>query len=252
MSSWAFAIPILHGHEEEPAALAGQIHDRWDEYLGSRTHAGLTMERIFQLDTPAGSFNIVYGEGQSFHQTMHAFRTSMRFFDAWMLEQIGRLSGLDFNGMAIPPEPIQVLNYQDPDVKVRKAGIGFCAPVAWEKVGALLSFFGDVRGARSDEMLSSRRAISIWRESVFINETPMGPVVCVYIEGDDPQRANESFAASRSAFDVWFKHEVGAVLSLNLDEPLPEIRTILDWQLIELEQPGTRPRERRRIRRLPR
>ena len=65
-----------------------------------------------------------------------------------------------------------------------------------------------------------------------LNHTPMGDIVCVYIEGDDPVEGNRRFAASRSDFDVWMKTRARDIFPPQIDfnEPVPPVAMIFDSQ----------------------
>ena len=230
MGHWAFAVPVIAGKEHEPARLADEIHDRHEEYLESRRRAKFTMERLYQFDTPMGSLVVIYSEGVSAIHTQEAFKSSTLPFDAWSLGRIGDITGIDFATAPLMPEPQSLFTYRDEDDGgVRHRGLGFCVPVADDKVDAVLNFADQIKGERAQDMQESRRVKHIYREQTYLNHTPMGANLCVYIEADDPSVANKQFAESASTFDVWFKDEVGAILGMDFSEPLPPIATLLDW-----------------------
>jgi hypothetical protein len=78
-------------------------------------------------------------------------------------------------------------------------------------------------------LTESRREKHVTREQVYINQTPMGDVLCVYIEGDEPTVANKFFAESDTVYDVWFKGQAGALLGNDFGQPLPPSRTVHDY-----------------------
>jgi hypothetical protein len=81
-------------------------------------------------------------------------------------------------------------------------------------------------------LTASRRAIGQNREVVCVNHTPAGEIICVYLEGRDPAAANRAFAASKSAYDTWFKVECRKIFmdGIDFDQPVPPIEQIWDWQ----------------------
>jgi hypothetical protein len=103
--------------------------------------------------------------------------------------------------------------------------------VAAGKTEAGRAFAKEAYITRRDEMTSSRRALGQSEELVFLNSTPIGDFVCVYLEGDDPVAGNRGFAASRSPFDTWFKDECLEIFAPGVDfyQPLPPIETLLDY-----------------------
>ena len=62
----------------------------------------------------------------------------------------------------------------------------------------------------------------------------MGDILVAYLEGADSGRANKQFAASQSAFDLWFKQEAKTITGVDFGEPLPAGSTE-----VLLEMPGT-------------
>lgn len=111
----------------------------------------------------------------------------------------------------------------------RKAGIAFCAPILPGKADAAVAFGKQVVGPRNKEMSESRRRLGVTVEVVTLMRTPQGDAVAVYLEGDDPVRANKEFAASQSPFDKWFKEELAALSPVDFNQPLPPIKTIHTW-----------------------
>lgn len=59
--------------------------------------------------------------------------------------------------------------------------------------------------ARRAEMTESRAGVGKVGEEVFLNWTPAGDVVAVYLEGNDPLEANRRSAAASTPCDRWFE-----------------------------------------------
>jgi hypothetical protein len=74
-------------------------------------------------------------------------------------------------------------------------------------------------------------ALGSTREEVFVNQTPQGDVAVVYIEADDPVRANQRFAASNTPYDRWFKDNLKEIFPpfIDFDQPVPTNETLWDW-----------------------
>jgi len=83
-------------------------------------------------------------------------------------------------------------------------------------------FAKQISGARHKEMDESRRSLGQTRETTWVQSTPMGDMLLVYLEGNDSQRANERFAASMTPFDVWFKAEAKTFTGVDFGQPLPK------------------------------
>src|SRR5437879_9758008 len=75
--------------------------------------------------------------------------------------------------------------------------------------------------SRRDEFIASRKRIGITRERGWLQQTPQGDVFVLVLEGDDPVKANELFAASKEPFDVWFKERVGPLAGADFGQPIP-------------------------------
>jgi hypothetical protein len=59
----------------------------------------------------------------------------------------------------------------------------------------------------------------------------MGDIAVVYLEGEDPVRANRSFAASQRPHDRWFKDGLKELFPPNVDfdQPVPPNEQVFDW-----------------------
>jgi hypothetical protein len=226
---------VLPGKEEMAAEeLPEYSRTHLEEYAESRKRAGITMERVYDMATPMGTFNILYGEGEhGFEESTRILNTSDAEFDKYFFAKIQEITGLDFSQP--PPGPaIELIGeWWDPDVTDRRAGLAFCAPVLPGKSEVGRAFAREAFTTRAGEHTESRRAIGATGEAVFLQPTPMGDLVCVYLEGNDPVGANAAFAASQSAYDRWFKDSCKEIFppELSFDNPLPPIRQIFDWSV---------------------
>ena len=63
-------------------------------------------------------------------------------------------------------------------------------------------------GARRSEYEESRHRLGISEERAWIQNTPMGEMVLVYMKAEDPQRALQGMAESQEPFDVWFRQYI--------------------------------------------
>ena len=98
---------------------------------------------------------------------------------------------------------------------------GFALPILPGKAAAARAFQGELDGPRKDEYARSERARGIVKELWFLQETPAGDIFVVYLESPDAARALDQFAASREAFDVWFKRQLAEVTGVDLNSPPP-------------------------------
>jgi hypothetical protein len=227
MATWATVGPVLPGKTDDVKKIPVHLKEHKSEYEESRKRAGITMERVYLMSTPMGDFVIAYGEGKGFEEAGKSFATSDLPIDKWFFQKLKEVHGIDLS--QAPPMIEQILSYVD-ETPDRKRGMAFCAPLPKGKLEPLKALFAQVAGPRRGEMQQSRRDKQMTRDSVYLNRTPMGDVVAVYLEGDDPAAGNKQFAASNTPFDKWFKVGVGEVFGMDFNQPVPPITTLLDWR----------------------
>jgi hypothetical protein len=69
------------------------------------------------------------------------------------------------------------------------------------------------------------------RESWYLQASPEGDTVILYMEAEDPARAFREYAASDAPIDAWSKQRVQALTGMDMNRPpgpLPE--HILEWR----------------------
>jgi hypothetical protein len=231
MEKVAALFPVLPGKDARDVARIFEGRD--EEYRESRRRHGVHMERVFEQVTPMGTFLIAYLESdRPFGETNAALAQSDLQIDKDFLQAIKEVHGFDAT-QPPPGEPPELLgDWVDDSVSSRKRGLAFCAPVrpGAEEIGR--AFAKEAFETRRAEHTASRRALGVTHETVVLNHGPMGDVVCVYLEGDDPVEGNRRFAESRSDYDVWFKEECKKVFPPEIDfnQPLPPISPIFDSQ----------------------
>jgi hypothetical protein len=65
-------------------------------------------------------------------------------------------------------------------------------------------------GPRREEYEGALRQAGITRQAVWHQETPVGTVAVVYVEGDDPEAGLAQFGSSDEPLNTWFRDEGGA------------------------------------------
>jgi hypothetical protein len=81
-------------------------------------------------------------------------------------------------------------------------------------------FLGELNGPRRAEFEASRRRLGV-HERTFFQSTPMGDLVIVTLEGDDPQGAFAHFSAANDEFTRWFLQHVTELHGIDLAQPAP-------------------------------
>jgi hypothetical protein len=86
-------------------------------------------------------------------------------------------------------------------------------------------FIAELNGPRRADFVASRKGIGA-RERTFLQPTPMGDLVVVTLEGDDPAQSFGKFVSSKDPFTLWFLEQVKAVHGIDLTQnagPMPEL-----------------------------
>ncbi len=100
--------------------------------------------------------------------------------------------------------------------------LAFALPVTPGKTEEWRQWSLDMLGPRRNEYQASRSRMGINTERAYLQHTPQGDMVIVYLEGDDIVRSFQSFATSQDAFDVWFRQRAKDLFSgLDLSQPPP-------------------------------
>ena len=84
-------------------------------------------------------------------------------------------------------------------------------------------------GERKADHQASRERHGITKEAVWIQETPGGEVVVVYMEADDLERAFSGVASSEEPFDRWFREHVREVHGVALEDGFNPPEEILNF-----------------------
>lgn len=88
------------------------------------------------------------------------------------------------------------------------------------------SWIKELTGPRRAEFVASRREAGV-RERTFLQSTPMGDLVIVTLEGDDPIASFGRMASKDDEFTRWFIENASAAHGVDLSQPLPEAPSTL-------------------------
>jgi LmbE family N-acetylglucosaminyl deacetylase len=92
-------------------------------------------------------------------------------------------------------------------------------PILPGKTAEWRTWMEELNGSRRQEFAESRRRAGV-RERTFLQSTPMGDLVIVTLEGDDPGRAFGQMMGATDAFTTWFLERVKAVHGVDLTVPM--------------------------------
>jgi hypothetical protein len=91
------------------------------------------------------------------------------------------------------------------------------------------------RGDRLEAYQDARRRAGITKESVWLQTTPSGDLVIVYIEADDVGAAMAVLGGSQEPFDRWFREHIHDVHGIALEDGFPPPLPLLDF---DADRPG--------------
>lgn len=230
MARFAFPTPVLPGKQasDVPKVFAG----RMAEYEESRRRNGVSTECAYEMATPMGTFVVAYIEADgSFEDVMGGMVSSDLQIDKDFSAAIADVHGMDPAAAPPGPPPEEIGYFRDPEVRARKKGLAFVAPILPGAADRARALGREAFGTRLAEHTASRRALGVCQESVCLCSSPQGDLICVYLEADDPARANQQFAASQSAYDRWFKDQCRSIFipDVDFDQPVPPVTPIWEW-----------------------
>jgi len=91
-------------------------------------------------------------------------------------------------------------------------------PVIQGKEGDWNKWMTELKEKRLGDFVDSRNELGV-HERTFLQHTPMGDMVIVTLEGEDPQSAFTKFGSSDSAFAKWFVENVKTLHGIDLTQP---------------------------------
>jgi hypothetical protein len=230
MARIIFPTPVLPG--KQASSVSRIFEGRMAEYEESRRQKGITVERVYEMETPMGTLVTAYIESdRGFEDVMGALATSDLLIDRDFRAALTEIHGMD---MSKPPEgatPEIIGDWRDPEITERRRGTAFTVPVMPGRSDAARAFAREAFGSRVGEHAASRRALGINQETVALSATPMGDMISVYLEGTDPDDGNRRFSASQSAYDLWFKEQLSGIFPPQVDfsQPMPPSRAVFEW-----------------------
>ncbi len=83
-------------------------------------------------------------------------------------------------------------------------------PIVPGKTPEWRAFVEELNGARREEFVESRRRVGV-RERTFLQSSPMGDLVIVTLEGDDPAEGFRQMASATDEFTKWFVERTKAL-----------------------------------------
>jgi hypothetical protein len=227
MSRMALVFPVAPGKDARD--IATEMKSRPREYEQSRRRLGITMERAYLQHTPMGDFVTAYIESDGdLLETYGKLASSDLDVDRYFVKAVKEIHGIDLTQPVPGAPPETVAAWIDSTAKGRGRGMAFCAPLTQGETERARAFVADAY--HRDEFTASRRRLTVSEELITLQSTPHGDIVGIYIEGEDPVRANIGFAASREPFDLWFKEQLTTIFPASIDfsKPVGGVEEIFD------------------------
>ena len=92
-------------------------------------------------------------------------------------------------------------------------------PILPGKTAEWRTWMEELNGSRREEFVDSRRRAGV-HERTFLQPTPMGDLVIVTLEGDDPGQAFGQMMSATDAFSTWFLERAKAIHGIDLTAPM--------------------------------
>ena len=92
-------------------------------------------------------------------------------------------------------------------------------PILPGKTDEWRAWVAEMNGAHREEFVASRRRAGV-HERTFLQSTPMGDLVIVTLEGDDPGHAFAKIMSADDAFTTWFAARGAAVHGIDPRTPV--------------------------------
>ncbi len=91
-------------------------------------------------------------------------------------------------------------------------------PIAPGKTAEWRSFIAELNGPRRAEFVESRQRAGV-HERTFFQSTPMGDLVIVTLEGEDPAQALAQMTSATDDFTTWFLETAKRIHGVDLAAP---------------------------------
>ena len=98
--------------------------------------------------------------------------------------------------------------------------IAFAAPILPGKEEQWRKFMTELQGSRYEDFKASRERYGV-HERTFMQHTPMGDIVLITLEGNDPMGSFMEFFKAQDPFAQWFRQQVVDVHGIDLYKGLP-------------------------------
>lgn len=216
------------------AVETGWMRHRLEAFERTRAVAGVTMERVALMETPAGSFTIAHREGsRDFEEVKLLFRNSTDIFDIDMKNRGRILHGLSEEEQIRHRVPLDLLIDHSTAGEERKPWHSFAAPIVAGAKETWRALCAELAGARRADLAASaeRNGLTVIRAALYDKGT--SDFACFYVEGTADNTALPSAVAAGGAFETWLAGRWQEIHGSDIRKgvPLAPVGVCWDWAL---------------------
>jgi hypothetical protein len=84
----------------------------------------------------------------------------------------------------------------------------FVMPLVQGKTDTWKKYIQELKGQRHDDFKKSRQKANLRGEQAWLQKTPIGDVVVVVMDTDNPTKVFDHFIKSSDPFDTWFRDKI--------------------------------------------
>ena len=99
--------------------------------------------------------------------------------------------------------------------------VAFAAPILPGKMDVWREFNKELVGARKADHEASQKRHGVTRQRLWLQQTPMGELAVVHVQGPGAESMMPSLGGSDDAFDVWFRGKVMEIHGIDMTQPPP-------------------------------
>ena len=216
------------------AVETGWMQHRMEAFERTRAAAGVTMERVALMESPAGNFTIAHREGDvDFQEANVIFRNSTDIFDVDMKNRGRILHGLSLEEQVRHRVPCEMLVDYSVAGDERKPWHAFAAPIQAGVTDAFRAFCAELGGARRKdvERLCQSNGFTVVRAALYDKGTV--DLAAFYVEGTDDPASFPKASASGGEFGEWFTREFEKIhgSDIRTGVPLAPVGVTWDWAI---------------------
>ena len=100
------------------------------------------------------------------------------------------------------------------------ACIALSIPIFPGKTEEFKRLANEMTGPKLANLRASQQRHGITKEQWFVQHTPQGDMIIIYLEANDIAAIFQTFAASKDPFDLWMKQSFKALHGVDFNQPM--------------------------------